>query len=126
MIKGIHHVAFKCETQEQLDEMICFYHELLELPILRKWDTGIHLDCFNSCIEIFLNGTKSVGEGCIRHFAFATDHVDELVEKVRNAGYRVSVESKNVDMKTNPVSPIRVAFIEGLLHESIELFCEKA
>ena len=82
--------------------------------------------CFNSCIEIFLNGTKSVGEGCIRHFAFATDHVDELVEKVRNAGYRVSVEPKNVDMKTNPVSPIRVAFIEGLLHESIELFCEKA
>lgn len=62
MIKGIHHVAFKCETQEQYDEMICFYHELLELPILRKWDTGIHLDCFNSCIEIFLNGTKSVGK----------------------------------------------------------------
>jgi len=52
--------------------------------------------------------------------------VDELVEKVRNAGYRVSVEPKNVDMKTNPVSPIRVAFIEGLLHEPIELFCEKA
>ena len=52
--------------------------------------------------------------------------MDELVEKVRNAGYRVSVEPKNVDMNTNPVSPIRVAFIEGLLHESIELFCEKA
>lgn len=78
--------------------MICFYHELLELLILRKWDTGIHLDCFNSCIEIFLDGTKSVGEGCIRHFALSTD----------------------------PVFPIRVAFIEGPLHESIELFCEKA
>ena len=52
--------------------------------------------------------------------------MDELVEKVRNAGYRVSVESKNVDMKTNPVSPIRVAFVEWHLHESIELFCEKA
>ena len=46
MIKGIHHVAFKCETQEQFDEMIYFYHELLGLPILRKWDSGIHLDCF--------------------------------------------------------------------------------
>ena len=34
MIKGIHHVAFKCETQEQYDEMIYFYHELLELPIM--------------------------------------------------------------------------------------------
>ena len=49
-----------------------------------------------------------------------------LLKKVRNAGYRVSVELKNVDMKTNPVSPILVAFIEGPLHESIELFCEKA
>lgn len=126
MIKGIHHVAFKCETQEQYDEMIYFYHELLELPILRKWNTGIHLDCFNSCIEIFLDGTKPVGEGCIRHFALSTDHVDKIVERVRNAGYTVSVEPKDVDMQTDPVFPIRVAFIEGSLHESIELFCEKA
>ena len=74
------------------------------------------MDCFKSCIEIFLYGIKQAGEGCIRHFAFETDHVDELVEGVRNAGY----------MKTNPVSPIRVAFVEGPLHESIELFCEKA
>ena len=34
MIKGIHHVAFKCETQEQYDEMIYFYHELLEILYL--------------------------------------------------------------------------------------------
>lgn len=106
--------------------MIYFYHYLLELPILRKWDTGIHLDCFKSCIEIFLDGTKSVGEGCIRHFAFETDHVDKIVEKVRNAGYKVSVEPKDVDMQTDPVFPIRVTFVEGPLHESIELFCEKA
>lgn len=106
--------------------MIYFYHYLLELPILIKWDTGIHLDCFKSCIEIFLDGTKSVGEGCIRHFAFETDHVDELVERVRNVGYKVSVEPKDVDMQTDPVFPIRVAFVERPLHESIELFCEKA
>ncbi len=106
--------------------MIYFYHELLELPILRKWNTGIHLDCFNSCIEIFLDGTKPVVEGCIRHFALSTDHVDKIVERVRNAGYTVSVEPKDVDMQTDPVFPIRVAFIEGPLHESIELFCEKA
>ena len=106
--------------------MIYFYHYLLELPILIKWDTGIHLDCFKSCIEIFLDGTKQTGDGCIRHFAFETDHVDKIVERVRNAGYTVSVDPKDVDMKTNPVSPIRVAFVEWHLHESIELFCEKA
>ena len=126
MIKGIHHVAFKCETKEQYNEIVYFYHDLLELPILRKWDAGIHLNCFNGCIEIFLDGTKPAGEGCIRHFAFGTDCVDEIVEKVRDAGYTVSVEPKDVDMKTDPVFPIRIAFIEGPLHESIELFCEKA
>lgn len=73
-----------------------------------------------------MDDTKSVGEGCIRHFVFATDYVDELVERVRNVGYKVSVEPKDVVMKTDPVFPIRVAFVEGLLHESIELFCEKA
>lgn len=125
MIQGIHHVAFKCETKEQYEEMIYFYHELLGLPILRQWDTGIHLDCFNSCIEIFCDGSKPVGEGCIRHFAFACNDVDRVVEMVRKAGYTVSVEPKDVNMKTTPVFPIRVAFIEGPLHESIELFCEK-
>ena len=73
-----------------------------------------------------MDGIKQAGDGCIRHFVFETDHVDELVERVRNVGYKVSVEPKDVDMKTNPVSPIRVAFVERPLHESIELFCEKA
>lgn len=84
------------------------------------------MDCFNSCIEIFLDGTKQTGEGCIRHFAFEIDHVDKIVERVRNAGYKVCVEPIDVVMKTDPVFPIRIAFIEGPLHESIELFCEKA
>jgi catechol 2,3-dioxygenase-like lactoylglutathione lyase family enzyme len=125
MIKGIHHVAFNCETQEKYEEMIHFYHELLGLPILRQWDTGIHLDCFNGCLEIFLDGTKPTGQGCIRHFAFGTDHVDEIVNIVRNAGYLVTVEPKDVNMATDPVFPIHIAFIEGPLGESIELFCEK-
>ena len=30
MIKGIHHVAFKCETQEQFDEMIYFITNYLD------------------------------------------------------------------------------------------------
>lgn len=39
---------------------------------------------------------------------------------------KVSVEPKDVVMKTDPVFLIRIDFIDGLLHESIELFCEKA
>lgn len=125
MIKGIHHVAMNCETKEKYDEVVYFYHNLLKLPILRKWDGGIHLDCYNGCIEIFFDGAKPLEQGCIRHFAFATDHVDEIVDVVRNAGYKVSVEPKDVNMKTEPVFPIHIAFIEGPLNESIEFFCEK-
>lgn len=102
--------------------MIYFYHELLELPILRKWDTGIHLDCFNSLLKSFWM-VQTVGEGCIRHFAFETDHVDKIVDR---EFVKVSVEPKDVVMKTDPVFLIRIDFIDGLLHESIELFCEKA
>lgn len=102
--------------------MIYFYHYLLELPILRKWDTGIHLDCFNSLLKSFWM-VQTVGEGRIRHFAFETDHVDKIVDR---EFVKVSVEPKDVVMKTDPVFLIRIDFIDGLLHESIELFCEKA
>lgn len=66
---------------------------------------------------------QTVGEGCIRHFAFATDYVDKIVNR---EFVKVSVEPKDVVMKTDPVFLIRIDFIDGLLHESIELFCEKA
>lgn len=66
---------------------------------------------------------QTVGKGCIRHFAFATDYVDKIVDR---EFVKVSVEPKDVVMKTDPVFLIRVAFVEGPLHESIELFCEKA
>ncbi len=125
MIKGIHHVAMNCETKEKFEEVIHFYHDLLKLPILRQWEGGVHLNCFNGCIEIFLDGSKPLDQGCIRHFAFATDYVDEIVDLVRKFGYKVSVEPKDVNMKTDPVFPIHIAFIEGPLGESIELFCEK-
>lgn len=102
--------------------MIYFYHYLLELPILRKWDTGIHLDCFKSCIEIFLDGTKQLGKD-----VFVILRLRQIMWiKLSKEFVKVSVEPKDVVMKTNPVSPIRVAFVEGPLHESIELFCEKA
>ena len=101
--------------------MIYFYHYLLELPILRKWDTGIHLDCFKSCIEIFLDGTKQLGKD-----VFVILRLRQIMWiKLSKEFVKVSVEPKDVVMKTDPVFLIRIDFIDGLLHESIELFCEK-
>ena len=36
MIKGIHHVCLKCNRSE-VEKVKGFYHELLELPVVRQW-----------------------------------------------------------------------------------------
>lgn len=102
--------------------MIYFYHELLELPILIKWDTGIHLDCFNSLLKSFwMAQNRQVMD------VFVILRLKQIMWiKLSKEFVKVSVEPKDVVMKTDPVFPIRVAFVEGPLHESIELFCEKA
>ena len=96
LIKGIHHVSMKCESAEEYQKVISFYKEVLEIPVARQWSEGIMLDTGNGIIEIFNNGDKVVERGVIRHFAFATDSVDECVEKIKKAGYEVFVEPKDI------------------------------
>lgn len=62
--------------------MIYFYHELLELPILKSGTQAFIWIALKVVLKSFWMA-QTVGEGCIRHFAFATDHVDKIVERVR-------------------------------------------
>ena len=125
LIKGIHHVSMKCESAEEYQKVISFYKEVLEIPVARQWSEGIMLDTGNGIIEIFNNGDKVVERGVIRHFAFATDSVDEYVEKIKKAGYEVFVEPKDIEIQSNPTFPARIAFCHGPLGEEIELFQER-
>ena len=125
LIKGIHHVSMKCESAEEYQKVISFYKEVLEIPVARQWSEGIMLDTGNGIIEIFNNGDKVVERGVIRHFAFATDSVDECVEKIKKAGYEVFVEPKDIEIQSNPPFPARIAFCHGPLGEEIELFQER-
>ncbi len=43
----------------------------------------------NGMLEIFNNGSGIKDKGAFRHVAFATDNVDEIVDKVKKAGYDV-------------------------------------
>lgn len=122
LIKGIHHVSLKCVGSEEYERVVDFYNTVLELPIIRTWTGGTMLDTGNGIIEIFDSGVDHPGQGVIRHFALETDSVDACIEKVRAAGCEVFVEPKNVDMQTDPVYRIRVAFCYGLLGEEIEFF----
>ena len=61
----------------------------------------------------------------MNHYAFATDAVDEIIEKVRHAGYEVTMEPVDKVIPTEPPFPIRIAFFTGPCGESVELFHER-
>ncbi|WP_406545165.1 VOC family protein [Pseudobutyrivibrio sp.] len=125
MIKGIHHISMKCETEEELVRVKEFYIDILGLKICREWDGGLMLDTGNGLIEIFTNQVGEHRLGVIRHMALLTEDVDSIVIKVRKAGYEVFVEPNDVDIPAKPIYPIRMAFCYGPLGEQIEFFCER-
>ena len=60
-----------------------------------------------------------------RHFALKTDDVDGCVKAVREAGYPITVEPKDIVIPSQPEFPVRVAFCNGPTGEEIEFFQEK-
>ncbi|MBR3341200.1 MAG: VOC family protein [Clostridiales bacterium] len=125
MIKGIHHVSMKCGTPEELIKVKEFYITLLGLKICREWSGGIMIDTGNGFIEVFTNAEGVRQVGAIRHIALLTDDVDEIVEKVRSAGYEIFVEPNDKIIDSEPEYLIRMAFCFGPLGEQVEFFCER-
>lgn len=125
MIKGIHHVALKCCTKKEYEKALFFYNEILGMPVLRQWPTGMMLDTGNGVMEIFNNGEGYLPQGVLRHVALATDDVDGCVEKIKEHGYEVFIGPKDIVIASDPELPARIAFCKGPLGEEIELFCEK-
>ena len=124
MIKGIHHVCIKCDTQEKYEETLRFYQEVLKMKVKRQWDGGTMMETGAGLIEIFNQGDAPLEQGVIRHFALATDCVDEVVDAVRKADYPITVDLKNVTIPCDPPYSIRIAFCTGPMEEEIELFQE--
>ena len=125
MINGVHHISMKCGSEMELNKVKDFYVNLLGLKILRTWPEGIMLDAGNTLLEIFTNGEGVKELGAIRHMAFATDNVDEIVEKVKSAGCEVFIEPNDIVIPSEPELPARMAFCYGPLGEEIEFFQEK-
>ena len=127
-VQGIHHVALKCCGVEEFEKTICFYRDVLGLTVKRAWgrgaDSGVMLDTGSGLLEIFANGKTRLTQGAIRHFAFAVNDVDACVAAVRQAGYSIYVELKNITIASEPAYPARLAFCIGPVGEQIELFQE--
>ena len=69
MIKGIHHVSMKCNTEEEINKVKDFYISVLDLKIVREWPDGFMIYTGNGYIEIFTNADGEHRLGSIRHFA---------------------------------------------------------
>lgn len=125
-IDGVHHIALK-PTVEQYEKTVEFYTQLLGFEVKRSWGDPQHpcmmVSCGdNSCMEILNGEAAAVPTGSLNHLAFATTKVDELVERVRQAGYEITVEPKDLELAG---SPIRIAFCRGPMGETLEFFWEK-
>ena len=120
MVKGIHHISLKCDDEETLEKVMDFYTGILGCGIRRRWEEGILFSLGNSSIEVFTNGPGNGLKGAIRHVAFAVDDVDGLIGKIREEGYPVIMEPKDIEIPLKA----RIAFCKGPMGEEIELFNE--
>lgn len=130
LIKGIHHIALKCQGVEAFEKTVEFYRDVLGLEVARTWGagetSGIMFKTGSGLLEIFANAPDTLPQGTIRHFALATDDVDACIEAVRKAGYQVTTEPKDICIGSVPPFPARIAFCIGPVGEEIEIFCEKS
>ena len=128
LILGTHHISLNPNGRDAFFKTVSFYRDVLGMDVVRSWDTGNMLGAMlwtgNSVMEIGC-GNDDPGAGCIRHFALATNDVDAVAERVRNAGYNITMEPRDLTLPSEPPFPIRIAFCSGPCGESIELFCEK-
>ncbi len=127
LIKGTHHISLKPVGREQLAETLHFYCDLLGLEVIRRWEdgSGAFVWTGNSILEINDNGEETKPQGSIHHFALLTDDVDECVRIVREAGYEITIEPKNLVLEhAEGPMPIRMAFCKGPVGEDVEFFAE--
>ena len=125
MITGIHHISMKCGTAEEYRKAKEFYVDVLGFTVRREWPEGMMIDTGSGLLEIGNDRAGIRNIGAIRHIAFATDSTDEIIGKVKAAGYEVFIEPKDIVIRSEPAFHARMAFCFGPLGEEIEFFQER-
>lgn len=125
-VKGVHHISLKAKGSADYAKLFNFYHDVLELPIVRTWgegeNVGAMLDTGAGFMEITSNAEDYQGQGAIRHMALDVVDTDACVEAVRKAGYQITMEPKDIVIGSIPPYPARIAFCIGPVGEEIEFF----
>ncbi len=123
-ITGVHHIDIRTPG---FDRSVAFYHETLGLAVASTWSTKDGRAALieiapGSYIEIFERPVAGYsGEPALFHFALRTDDVTGITERVRAAGYKVTVEPLSVAVPAS-IGPMQfeLSFVEGPDRESIE------
>jgi glyoxylase I family protein len=61
-------------------------------------------------------------EGVFRHIALRVDDCKAAIDLARKAGAEVTMETRDVNLSSEPSIPIRIAFFKGPDGEIVELF----
>jgi glyoxylase I family protein len=122
---GFHHVFLKVSN---LENSLKFYKEGLGFVEKTSWGQGagkmVLLDTGDgNYFELSQGSPDQIKEGGIYlHLALRTDDCDASLEAARAAGAMVTMEPRDVNIPSNPVLPVRIAFFKGPDGEVIELF----
>ncbi len=126
---GTHHIAL--QTRDLADSLK-LYQDVLGMKIVSEFGTperkiilldigdGSHMELFQPQTDTPAPDSPPTNDTVI-HFAFNTTDVYAAVEIVRQAGYTITTEPKDVVL---PHAPVTIAFFRGPSGELIELFQE--
>ena len=123
---GFHHISI--HTQK-FDEAMRLYRDVLGMQVRIQFDRDTQrfalLDMGDgSFVELSMNSKEEESSSPgnpLAHFALATHDVRGVIEKLRAAGYPITMEPKDIQLGTLPAS---VAFFTGPSGKSVELFQE--
>ena len=123
---GFHHA---CMKTRDWDATMRFYKDTLGCTEKVAWreapQRAVMLDAGDgNYIEVFEDlAYTGAPNGEINHFALRTTRLDDVAARIRAAGYKITVEPRDVTIQTTngfgPV-PVRIFFCDGPNGESIE------
>jgi len=127
---GFHHVAIRAAD---FDATLKFYGDALGMRPTLAWgkrgERAVMLDTGDgSCLEIFERpGQRPAADDvALVHFALRTSDCGAAVERVRQAGYKVTMEPTDIDIPTSPnPTPVRIAFCKGPDDILVEFFQQR-
>ena len=124
---GITHVALRAADFERSLE----FYKAIGFTVFRQWGTpesrialldsgdGTLIELFSKIQPGEPNGDAAGGYS---HVAFHVDDVDAAFQRALNAGAKPKIEPKFVDIASEPMLPVRLAFVYGPSGEQLEFF----